>query len=100
MREYAVRYDAGFVNDLADSFDWGVRQWGSEAAVKWYNEIDASLPMLLSRFPEGFPTAPENVDLGVEMRQLVLGRYRILFVIKGDSVRVMHLRGPFSGSTE
>jgi len=36
--------------------------------------------------------APESAALGVEVRHLVVGSYRVLFVIRQDTVTVLHIR--------
>ena len=40
------------------------------------------------------PISPEGVELREEVRQLLYGRrpYRILFLIKGEEVQVLHVR--------
>ena len=37
------------------------------------------------------------VRRGTEIRQMIFGRYRILFNIEGDVVNVLHVRGAFGG---
>ncbi len=39
-------------------------------------------------------------ETGREIRQLVLGRWRVLFDISGNIVRVVHLRGAFTGTED
>ena len=96
MRRFGLRYNPEALSDLSDSFEWGVQFWGGEAARKWYNEIDLSIERRLSSMPESCPLAPESDDLDIEIRQLILGRYRILFTIEYDLVRVLYIRGPYS----
>jgi hypothetical protein len=35
-----------------------------------------------------------------EIRQMPLGRYRLLFTIKGRSIHVLHIRGPYVGGPD
>jgi hypothetical protein len=46
---------------------------------------------------EGFPLAPEDDEFSQEIRQMVVGRYRVLFTIKGREVHVLHVRGAHPG---
>ncbi len=47
-------------------------------------------------FPHRCPLAPENSGSPIPIRQLLYGRkphvYRILFMIEGDTVQVLHIR--------
>lgn len=96
MKKFAIRYNPEALIDLADSFEWGVQSWGAEAARKWYNEIERVIQSRLASMPASCPLAPENNDFDFEVRQLIYGRYRILFTITGDLVRVLYIRGPYS----
>ena len=97
MRKYTIRYNPEALGDLADSFEWGVRNWGEDAARKWYNEIETVIERRLSSMPASCSLAPESDDSDTDVRQLLYGRYRILFTINGDLVMILHLRGPYSG---
>ena len=44
-----------------------------------------------------FPLAPEDDEFSEEIRQMVIGRYRVLFTIKGREVHVLHVRGAYVG---
>ena len=96
MKKYTIRYNPEALSDLADSFEWGVQNWGNEAARKWYNQIETVIERRLSALPASCPLAPESNDFETEVRQLLHGRYRVLFAIKDDVVRVLYIRGPYS----
>lgn len=97
MKKYSIRYNPEAITDLEDSFEWGLQAWGLDAARKWYIGMNELLMRRLSSMPESCPIAPENNYFDFEVRQLNYGRYRILFTIKDNSVRVLYIRGPFSG---
>jgi hypothetical protein len=42
--------------------------------------------------------APENDEFVEEIRQMIVGRYRVLFTIQGRKVHVLHVRGAYIGS--
>lgn len=45
--------------------------------------------------PKGFPIAPENDEFAEEIRQMIVGRYRILYTIRKRKVHVLHVRGAY-----
>ena len=45
----------------------------------------------VEQFPQRCPLAPESGP-GLEIRQLVYGRYRVLFTITLDTVCILHIR--------
>jgi len=47
----------------------------------------------LSLLPKGFPLAPEDDEFTEEIRQMIVGRYRVLFTIRKHTVHVLHVRG-------
>ncbi len=40
----------------------------------------------------------ENEEFSEEIRQMIAGRYRVLFTIKGRNVHVLHVRGTYVDS--
>jgi plasmid stabilization system protein ParE len=77
----------------------GLENWGPGLTGKWVDEIRAHIHTRLSTTPAAFPLAPENEEFETEVRQLIHGRYRILFTMKrnADEVLILRLRGPFTG---
>ena len=41
------------------------------------------------------PLAPEDDEFSAEIRQMIVGRYRILFTIRKQKVHVLHIRGAY-----
>jgi len=63
-----------------------------ENAARWLSEIEEAVHAL-DRMPERCPLAIESTALeGFELRQLVHGNYRILFVVIESCVHVLHVR--------
>jgi plasmid stabilization system protein ParE len=80
--------------DIEKAYRW-LSQRDAFAAIRWYNRLlDAILS--LETFPERCPIAPESKYFTSEIRQLLHGRrqhkYRILFDITDEEVRVLHVR--------
>lgn len=46
----------------------------------------------LRRFPEACPVARESKAFGFVIRQRLVGRYRVLFTVHGNKVRVLRVR--------
>ncbi len=62
------------------------------AAKEWLDGLEAAIATL-TEMPARCPLAPENEHFRVEIRQLLYGRYRILFTIAAPGeVWVVHIR--------
>jgi toxin ParE1/3/4 len=62
-----------------------------ESATLWYLDIYGAMDSLKD-FPARCGLAIENQFFKEEIRQLICRKYRILFEIDGDTVRVLHVR--------
>jgi plasmid stabilization system protein ParE len=96
MKRFVVIFEDSAQADVRRSFDWGCRVWGKREAHQWAREMRAAVLEQLGVVPKGFPLAPENSEFEEEIRQMTVRRYRVLFTIKGHTVHVLHVRGPFS----
>lgn len=45
---------------------------------------------------QGLSAAPEDDEFSEEIRQMIVGRYRVLFTIRKHKVHVLHVRGAYS----
>lgn len=97
MRQYRVEFSEAAEAELFASIVWGIEKWGTEETFQWARDVHASINKMLSSFPQSQPSAPESYEAGTEIRQMIFGRYRILFNIEGDVVNVLHVRGAFGG---
>src|SRR4051794_12966888 len=65
------------------------------AAQRWVDGLEDAIRSL-AMFPRRCGIAPESREFPDEIRQLIYGRrsgrYRVLFVIRGRTVRVLHVR--------
>lgn len=96
MKRYAVIFEASAQADVRGSYDWGCRVWGKKEAQRWVRELRTAITRQLSIVPKGFPIAPEDEEFAEEIRQMIVGRYRILFTIRKGKVHVLHIRGAYS----
>lgn len=97
MARFDVEFSSEAIADLEASFEWGCERWGRIEAATWYVQINESINQLLTSFPLGHPIAPENDEYDVEVRQLILGRYIVVFNVEGSLVTILHIRGPHTG---
>jgi hypothetical protein len=75
----------------------GVFANGANPANKWARDMRSAINTMLSSFPLSQPIAPDNDEFEVETRQMIVGRYRVIYTIKDRIVTVLHLRGPYTG---
>jgi len=61
-----------------------------EKVTAWHFEFARAIDSL-ENFPFRCSLAPEDVEFDYEIRQLVFQQYRILFTVKDESVRVLHV---------
>lgn len=93
MKRYVVVIEESAQADVRGSYDWGCRVWGKKEAQRWVRELHTAVSKQLSLVPKGFPLAPEDNKFSEEIRQMIVGRYRVLFTIRKSKVHVLHVRG-------
>lgn len=97
MNAYSVIFSDEAEADLISSVQWGYYNWGEMQTWKWYRETRDRTEQVLGAIPLAQPIAPENDEYTMEVRQMLFGRYRVIFNVKGKEVRILHVRGPFTG---
>jgi len=100
MKRYVVIFEDSAQAGARESFDWGCRAWGKREAQQRARQLRTSVFKQLAIVPKGFPLAPEDDQFSEEIRQMIVGRYRVLFTIKGRNVHVLHVRGAYVGAIE
>jgi plasmid stabilization system protein ParE len=95
MKRYAVVFEESAQADVRESYNWGCRVWGKRGAQQWVRQLRTAVSKQLAVVPKGFRLVPEDDEFSVEIRQLVVDRYRVLFTIKGRKVHVLHVRGSY-----
>ena len=70
----------------------GVRKRPNDGSANCGQQISKQLSLV----PKGFPLAPEDDEFSEEIRQMIVGRYRVLFTIRKHKVHVLHIRGAYS----
>jgi toxin ParE1/3/4 len=60
-------------------------------APRWRKQL-LKKALSLANFPERCHKAPEAAALGEDVRHLIVGNYRIIFLIEPSFVTVLHIR--------
>jgi len=76
--------------DMKDAAHW-IAQYSQEKATLWYFDATEAIESL-EKFPARCPLAPESKKFGAEIRHLIFGKYRILFIIEDETVYVLRVR--------
>ena len=96
MKKYQVILHTDAESDIESSFKWGCRAWGEQNAKLWVRKLRRAMRKQLTPLPLACPLAPESEQLGVSIRHLIVGRYRILFTVRGRTVTILHLSGAYT----
>ena len=96
MKKYSVIFHPDAETDVSSSYQWGRGVWGDKRAKAWVQELQRAIKLRLTVLPLSCPLAPESDDLGIEVRQLIVQRYRVLFIIEKRVVTILHVRGPYA----
>ena len=99
MKKYKVVLHSDAESDISSAFEWGRQAWGEENARTWVRQLYRSLRERLTSTPLRCPVAPESEDLGISVRQLIVGRYRILFIVEKKTVTILHIKGAYVGGS-
>lgn len=97
MKKYKVILHPDAEFDINSSFKWGCLNWGRPNAIAWVRKLRHTLRERLTTAPLACPVAPESEELNVSVGHLIVGRYRILFVVEKKTVTVIHVRGSYAG---
>ena len=100
MKRYFVIFEDSAQANVRESFEWGCRAWGKREARQWARQVKSAVFEQLGVVPKAFPLAPENDEFSEDIRQMIVGRYRVLFTIKGREVHVLHIRGAYVGTRD
>ena len=95
MKKYKVTLHPDAEIDINSSFQWGCRTWGREDAEAWIRKLRHTINTRLTSTPLGCSLAPESNELDIDIRELIVGRYRILFIVENRVVTVLHVKGSY-----
>lgn len=94
---YRVQPTAQAEADIERIFAW-LSQRSPEGAARWYESFWNAAERLKT-MPHSCGLAPESDDFNDEVRHMLFGTrkgrtYRALFVVRGDLVQILCVRGP------
>lgn len=90
MKRYRIEIKPTAEDDLALRY----RQIAEESpqnAVNWYLSTIEAIETL-DVLAERCPLAPEDKDTQMGIRHLIIGDYPALYLIRGDTIEVLHVR--------
>jgi plasmid stabilization system protein ParE len=90
MKSYRVELTDKALVDAGEAYFW-INEQSEVVALRWYEGLMKAF-LSLEKNPLRHPPAPENVFFEEEIRQLVYGKYRVLFTVEGETVYVLRVR--------
>lgn len=87
---YAVIISERAKRDIREAARW-IAQHSPKKATFWHFEIEAAI-LTLENNPFRCSFAPENQFFPEEIRQLLFGKYRILYFVEDEEVNVLYVR--------
>ena len=95
MKKHRVILHPDAELDIELSFKWGCRAWGEENAKLWVRKLRLAIRKQLTSLPLACPLA-ESEQLNVSIRHLIVGRYHVLFTVRGRTVTILHVSGLYT----
>jgi plasmid stabilization system protein ParE len=90
VAQYLVEFTRTAEREIEEIAEW-IAADSLEAAGRWLDDLLAVVDRL-ETMPSRCPLAPENESHTEEIRQLIFGRYRVLFTIQPGRVVILHVR--------
>jgi len=90
MSDYRVEPTDKALADAGEAYFW-ISERSEGAALRWYEGLMKAFRSL-EKNPLRCPLAPEGTFFEEEIRQLIYGKYRILFTVEGEMVFVLRVR--------
>lgn len=91
MSRYQVAVQPSAEAEIDSAFRYLAREASPDLAIAWFNRIDDAI-ISLSEMPLRCAEAPESKYFDVEIRQLLVEPYRILFTVRDRTVQILHVR--------
>jgi plasmid stabilization system protein ParE len=92
--KYRVRLTFKAEADIDTALGWFHENQAAVAGERWFAQLMSKIDTL-ETFPERCGIAEESDELGVEIRQLLIGKrhgiYRILFLIDDTTVQILRV---------
>ena len=90
MVQYQVKISSIAKKEIEDFYLY-IAEDSPTNAKNWYFSIYDKI-QTLNNFPTRSPLADENVYYDFEIRNLIIGEYRVLYRIKDKTVEILHIK--------
>jgi plasmid stabilization system protein ParE len=94
VKKYHVRITEKAEQDVASVLAWFRNQATETAGGKWFAQLMAAIDTL-ERMPERCGMAAEATDIGLDIREILVGKrrgtYRVLYQIEGRTVHILRV---------
>ena len=87
---YSVIIEDRAKRDIREAARW-IAQYSPKKATLWHFEIEEAI-LSLENSPFRCSVAAESQFFQEEIRQLIVGKYRVLFTVKDEEVHVLYVR--------
>jgi plasmid stabilization system protein ParE len=91
---YQVIIQPTAFQEIESSYRWMCDNLSPEIANNWYYQLEDAIASL-QKFPNRCTIAAEATTIGLDIRQLWVGKqrkYRLLFVVEENIVAIIHVR--------
>jgi len=89
---YTVIFRPEARDEALDAAGYIAEHGSPEIALRWYEGLEAALDSLASMAAQHGYAREHGTLLGVELRQIVVKSHRLIFLIRGGEVHVLHVR--------
>ncbi len=90
MKKYRIEIKSTAENNLTERYQQ-IAEESPQNAVTWYLQTIEAIEKL-DVLAERCPIAPEDLEIQQGLRHLIIGHYRVLYLINGELVEVLHVR--------
>jgi len=90
LKNFLVEIKPTAEQDLAQRYEQ-IAEESPQNALNWYLRMITAIEKL-DLLAERCPLAPEDRDLNLGIRHLVIGDYRALYIINDEVVEILHVR--------
>jgi plasmid stabilization system protein ParE len=89
---HSVRFHPAARGEAIEIVDFLAKSASPEIALAWFASLEGAIEALAT-MPRRHPIAREAPSFpGVDLRQVLVGSYRVIFVVGPRSVDVLHVR--------
>ncbi len=88
---YSIEITPQALNEIEAAYRWTANNLGTAFVKKWYQELTTAIDSLKT-FPNRCAIVQEAEGFDAIVRQRQVGKYRILFMVEAETVKVFSVR--------